>query len=394
MLIETAKDQICINQLIGQKREMMEAQGDVIVNDVKPDVLKVISSSGTACVYKKEVMEGKVRLDGSINTYVIYLADDEEGSVRSLNTVLDFTKFIDVEQSKPGMMLDENVVIKNFECNILNSRKINVKANLEASVKVYSNENVEVINNIEAMESIQVLKKQMSIHSLVGQGSSRTHAKETIAIETPDELAEIMQTKVRISGREAKVSYNKVLVKADLDVDAMYLTEDNRINTVNAKIPVMGFVDMPDVTDDNICDVKCKLKNLIIKPNNSEMHSIYIEAEIELVCFVYEEKQIDIIEDLYSTSSELKCRKRNIRTMARRHSQRERCNVKEQMAIPEIGANKLYNVDVKPSIVEMKKQGDKVVFEGEVGLEFLFEHNNAVTTKALNVPFNFIVETE
>ena len=63
MLVEIAKDQICINRLIGQKREACEAEGDVIVNDVKPDMLKVISASGTASVYKKEVMEGKVRLD-------------------------------------------------------------------------------------------------------------------------------------------------------------------------------------------------------------------------------------------------------------------------------------------------------------------------------------------
>jgi hypothetical protein len=63
MLVETSKDQICINQIIGQKKEMAVVEGDVIVNDIKPDILNVISSSGTACIYKKEVLEGKVRLD-------------------------------------------------------------------------------------------------------------------------------------------------------------------------------------------------------------------------------------------------------------------------------------------------------------------------------------------
>ena len=77
MVVETAKDQISINRLVGQKMELAESGGDVIVSDVKPDILKVINTSGTACVYKKEIMEGKVRLDGSINAYVIYQADDE-----------------------------------------------------------------------------------------------------------------------------------------------------------------------------------------------------------------------------------------------------------------------------------------------------------------------------
>lgn len=93
MLLETEKESVCINQLIGQKKEEIVAQGDVIVNDIKPDVLSIISTSGIPCIYKKEVMDGKVKLDGSINTYIIYLADSSEGQNRSLNTVIDFTRY-------------------------------------------------------------------------------------------------------------------------------------------------------------------------------------------------------------------------------------------------------------------------------------------------------------
>ena len=92
MLLETEKESVCINQLVGQKKDEITVEGDVIVNDIKPDVLSIISTSGIPCVYKKEVMDGKIKLDGSINTYIIYLADSDASSVRSLNTVLDFTR--------------------------------------------------------------------------------------------------------------------------------------------------------------------------------------------------------------------------------------------------------------------------------------------------------------
>ncbi len=92
MLLETEKENVCINQIVGQKKDEIIVEGDVIVNDIKPDVLNIVSTSGIPCVYKKEVMDGKVRLDGSINTYIIYLADSDDSTVRSLNTVLDFTR--------------------------------------------------------------------------------------------------------------------------------------------------------------------------------------------------------------------------------------------------------------------------------------------------------------
>jgi len=362
MLLETAKEQICMNQVIGEKREMTTVEGDVIVNDIKPDVLSVINTSGIASVYKKEVMDGKVRLDGSINTYIIYLADSDNGNVRSLNTVLDFSVFVNIEGCRAGMTLDDNVEIKNFECSVLNSRKVNIKANMEMNIKVYSNETVEMVSNVDDTPGMQVLKKQVSINSAVGYGTSRAFAKDTIAIDTPDDLAEIMKAGFRITNKEAKVSYNKVLVKADSMVNIMYLTEDNRINTVSTQIPIMGFVDMPNVTEENMCEVKCKLKNIVIKPNNTETHSIYVEAEIELICFVYETKNVDMIEDLYSTDADVSFNKQEIRTMCRKDRVQDTCSIREQIAVPEIGSNKLYDVDIRPSITDMTRQNGKVAF--------------------------------
>ena len=98
MLLETEKERVCINQIVEQNRREVEIEGDVIVNDIKPDVLNIISTDAVPCIYKQEVMDGKVRIDGSINTYIIYLADDENSAIRSLNTVLDFTQIIDIEE--------------------------------------------------------------------------------------------------------------------------------------------------------------------------------------------------------------------------------------------------------------------------------------------------------
>lgn len=119
MLLETEKERVCINKKVGQNMKETEVEGDVIVNDVKPDVLNIISADGIPCVYKKEIMDGKIRIDGSINTYIIYLADDENASVRSLNTVLDFTQVMDIEGCMTGMISKESVNIKSIECRVL-----------------------------------------------------------------------------------------------------------------------------------------------------------------------------------------------------------------------------------------------------------------------------------
>ena len=103
MVVETTKNQIVLNKIVGQKRENRQVETDVIVNDVKPDVLKVINTNGVISIYKKDVMDGKIRIDGAINTYIIYMADDEQGSIRSLNTSMDFTQVINMDNCKENM---------------------------------------------------------------------------------------------------------------------------------------------------------------------------------------------------------------------------------------------------------------------------------------------------
>ena len=301
---------------------------------------------------------------------------------------------MDIDNCKPGMTLDEEVTLKGIEHNIINSRKISVKANVEINARVYSNENTDIVSNIGDIENIQLLKTVVPISSLVGEGTNSVNVKETIKVDVADELAEIMRVRTRISGREAKISYNKVLVKADMHLDMMYLTEDGRINNNTTTLPIMGFVDMPNVNENNICDVKCKLKNFIVKPTTGESSSIHAEAEIELVCFVYEEKNIDIIEDLYSTASEVRATKREVKVVSKKQHRRERHVVKEQIQVPEIGSNKIYNIDVRPNITNMNRAGNKVVIQGELGLEFLFGVDKGVSTKNTNIPFECSIDSE
>ena len=82
MQVTASKETLCVNQIIGQKTDTAMVEEDFVVPDIKPDILNTISTNGTICIYKKEVMDGKVRLDGCINAYIMYLADDEESSFR------------------------------------------------------------------------------------------------------------------------------------------------------------------------------------------------------------------------------------------------------------------------------------------------------------------------
>ena len=175
MEVDVSKQSLTINKLIGTKRKTVTIEGDMIVPDVKPDILSTIDSVGNICIYKKEVLDGRVRYDGGINVYLIYLADSETDITRGLNTTLDFTQMVDMDECKQDMDIMDNMQIKNIECNVLNGRKINIKVEVEISIQLFLNQSIEVlkeINNVSSRTSMAEKINNMVENAQFSFGSS------------------------------------------------------------------------------------------------------------------------------------------------------------------------------------------------------------------------------
>ena len=396
MEVDATRQTITVNKLIIRKKEVVTIEGDMIVPDVKPDILNTIDTVGNVCIYKKEVLDGKVRFDGSINLNVIYLADTDNDFTRGLTNSLDFTQIIDVDNCKAGMELRNNINIKDIECKVLNGRKINTRVTLEIEIFIYSNEEINILKQINNVEGIQTLNSNMQINNLIGTGSCRASAKDTISLNEEDNLAEILKTEVKLCNNEMKVSYNKILLKADANVKIMYLTESGDIKVVSSNIPVMGFIDMANVSENNILNSNYEIKNILVKPNSAEQHSIYVEIEFEICCDAIDSIEVELIQDMYCPSGNLEFKQKEVNTIMGKQINKNICNIKERISIPEISNNKIYDVEIMPTINNTNILNGRIVYEGELNLNFIFssEANTRIDTKKYTLSFTFNIDNE
>lgn len=394
--VDVGKEKLCMNKVVGKKTDTFFIEGDVIIPDSKPDILNPISTCGNVCIYKKEVLDGKIKFDGTVMVYVMYLADSDKDMVRALNTSLDFSHIIEDKNCKSEMTTVDCIKIKSIECKVLNGRKINLKVSLEITSTIYANEETEMITKVSNIDDIQTLKENLIVNSKVGEGSTKAYAKETIVLDNTDNLAEILKAQIYINNQDFKISYNKILAKADANVKILYLTEDNEIKMQEAVIPIMGFIDMPNISEEHLCELNYCLSNLVIKPNSQEEHSIYIEAEINLSCMVYENKEVELIQDLYSPSKCLEFKQKEIKTTVDKKTQKQVCNIRQKIEIPEMENKKIYNVTVTPTINDSKITNGKIIYEGEIELEFLHEADNSakIDTKNQKLNFDFTMELD
>ena len=390
MQVDLCKDKIYINKVVAEKRELFFVQDDIIVPDSKPDILSSINVSGNVCVYKKEVEHDKVKIEGNINTYVMYLPESADDNLRALNCNMDFSKSIPVPSVKEGMVLITKCEIKDIECKVINGRKISLKAGVEVLIKVFSNEDVEFITSCENIEDIQTLNQDITINSLIGNSKTSIYAKETLNIEATDELAEILQVEINLCNKDVKLSYNKVLTKADAEIKILYLTEDNRIGRAEGKVPIIGFIDIQNISEDNQVDINYEIKNIIIKPNQVEDHSIYVELEVEPSCMAYVNKNISLIEDLYSPTKNLEFSQKRISTTSNIVQSTNEFTLKENIQVQGIENGNIVNVKLTPIINNISVKDSKLTYVGEIKLDFILSNENTLTSRTAKIPFEVI----
>lgn len=412
MEINTTKETLNVNKVVCEKKEIINIQGDMIVPDSKPDILSTINTSGNVCTYKKEIMDGKIKLDGNILAYIMYLADggtndtnsiDEENNeyrkvnksdnIRGLNTNLDFSESFNIPELESRMNVDIQPIIKSMECRVINGRKIGIQVTLEILIKIYSQEMLNIITEL-SNKNIQVLNKNMKVNSLLGDGTAKASLKENISIPSTDNLAEILNIQICLVDKDIKISYNKILAKADVEVKMVYLTEDGHICTTQSRLPLVGFIDMPNIAEDHICETTYMIKNIMIKPNSMEEHTVYIEMEVEIYCMAYEEKEVRIIQDMYCPGEKMNFEKNMVNTITNKQCKKNVCNIREKINIPELETGNILDVTIKPLINKENKLSGKITFEGELEANIIFSDNSTIgiNTKKVMIPFEQSVD--
>lgn len=393
MSIEVLQDNLCINRLIERKKKDIELETAVIVPDVKPDIINPIDLSGNVCIYKKELINGRVKIDGSIDSNIIYLADSETESIRGLNGNIDFSEFIEIDSEIMNADVDVNIEIKDMECNVLNGRKVNLKAVIEISVRIYSNDGINILKDIKGVSGLQKLDKIMQLNSMTGKNSTKAIAKENIILDPEEKIIEILKKEIRIINKDFKLSYNKIIAKAEVDIKILYLTSDGKIKFVEKILPITGFIDMENVTEENICDVKYCIKNILAKLNSENENSFYVEIEVEINCFVYETKDIEIIQDIYTPFSCLTYKDKTITAMVGLKTINDEYKISEQIVDPEICDNNIYNTSISTNINNIKIIEDRSICEGEAIVSFLYGNleNSNINKKEFRFPINYEV---
>lgn len=392
-----------MNKLKCKSNLQVTFDDDFNVPDMKPDISKLIKTQGEIKFNDQKINNGKLYTSGFLCFQVLYLSDETNRPVHCLQGQIPFEEIINLNDSCNQDTSTIKYEIEDITANIINSRKLSLKALVRLCVSVEDIYDEESAVSVDAEPDVQSMTKQIDVTNLAVNKKDNYRFRDEIVLPSGKScISEILYSNVELKNVEVRLLTDKFLAKGELSVFILYTgdSENSPMEYYETELPFSSTIDCNGCTEDMTPNISLDIvgRNVSVKPDSDgEERIIDLEAILELAIKIYEETQMQILQDVYSPIREITpvYKEAQYENLLMRNSNKAR--VTDRIRI-EDNSPRLLQIcygsgNVKIDGVEMMENGLQV--EGVIDVSILYisaDDTQPLQAIQSSVPFTQVIE--
>jgi len=284
---------------------------DFNVPDAKPDIAKIMKEQGNVVIREINPMNGKYMIRGDLCFQLLYISDEEEIPVHNMTGKISFEELVNMEEACGEENMSVQWDIDDMTAMLINSRKVSVKAVISLKCGTETVYDEETAIGIEEREDIQYQNKPIQITGVAMTKKDTYRIKDEITLPMGKaNIREILYSDLELRNTDTRVMEDKIAIKGDVLVFVLYMgdTREDILNCYEWEVPFNGFIECAGCNEKMISSIHMSIanKDLQVKPDeDGEERVLDLEAVLELDMKIYEEEELDVLSDVYSTMQEL-----------------------------------------------------------------------------------------
>ena len=310
-MLELEKQNLRRNRLKSQTGTQVTLDDDFIVPDTMSDMAEVILDSGIIQLEPVKVQRERITVRGKLDFHVLYRK--EEGGLQALGGSIPFEEAINVPDLDEKDYVSVSWQIEDLNTEMIHSRKLGIKAIVTLEVKAESLYDTEAAVDVRGEDDeihLQVRRERIPAAAIALRRKDTYRLKQDITLPGSKPVIErMLWTEMKLAGCQAKPLDGQIHLEGTLMVFALYEGgESGMVQWVEESIPFSGEVEMQGAAADMIPVIGLKLihRDLEEKPDyDGEMRELSVDAVIELDVRLYEEQELELLQDLYATNREI-----------------------------------------------------------------------------------------
>ncbi len=374
------------------------ADGNIIVPDVKPDILKILQVDAESYLEEKSVENGKLILKGKVNINVLYIPENEEDRVQCLNGTFEFCETVKKAEFEHGMDVVAVCDTSKVGYKLINSRKVGFEAQVIINATVTTEETTSFVCDIES-EQVELISGDVCIKEASQHKDFTLTIDETIDLPY-DIVVEILKGTAIITEKDCRSISGKLIVKGKACATVLYVTEKGSYEHIDFEIPFTEVFDWETINEDCECELNFDIieSEFCLKEGIEEgKKCIIASVRVQVSAFIDNFQHFKYIKDCYFTDStcnfdysnlvyEEVCAKPMFSTLVKHI-------IEKGENLPDISG--IYTSVAKPYITSTDVQNGRISVSGKILICVLYlsdDPQNPLAGLTEEVPFNHIIE--
>ncbi len=398
--MELIKKQVHYTQEGKRTFDQFYLDEDYNVPDAKEDVQQIIQGNGTVKIEDIKLVENYIRISGKLYFQILYVTATGDPQPAVLEGKIPFEEMVYTDGGEMESYFIQNIRIE-FTVSLVHSRKLSIRAMVEMEIGREKLEDEETTVDIDSPVPIYRKMKNVNLLELHTTKKDTYRIKEEITLPgTKESVGQLLLTDVSSRKLEIRLGQDEMQLKGELLVFCMYLSEDGKTDWLEQSVPYEGRIECGGVEEGMYYYVHNSLEDTLMDvrmDEDGEMRILGIEGTLNLRMNIYQEEEIELLEDLYSLEQNCDFETREAVYEELLVQNYSKCKVAERLSLPELKDDVLQicHSDGSVQIEHMELTEDGIQIEGILHISFLYlKADDAMPFGGWQgmVPFSYLLE--
>ena len=313
MDFQTEKESFCSLRELFSGSSEQPIDLDVTLPDYCPDISRILKCQVVPQISSRQIVGDRLTVEGTALIRLLYL-DEESRGVRNCELTSAFSAAFNLKQTPENPIVFTSVRVDFINCRAITKRRVDLHGAFTVYAKVLGVQREEMLADSSGA-GVMMRKKNCEADRFVSAAQQPFTVSETFELDPGKQAEALVRFGASGSVTDCKVIADKVIVKGEMVINILYLTdvEAGTLDTAQFTEPFSQIIDLDGVSDDCICDVRLELLSMQaqLTPSTAD-EPAQLEAEIHAEATAIAKccGPVPMITDAYSTQYETAIQKK------------------------------------------------------------------------------------
>ena len=329
-----------------QKKDIFRIKEEISLSSNKPNIGEILWDSVQLRSWDVRPGDGVLDIRGELFVFVLYAADDENGSRQWIESALPFQGQIDCTGCRPEMVPDIEVTLAERTLEVRpdydgEERILQLDAVLELDIRIYEEDTVQILEDVYApSKELTPIFGEESYESLLIRNYAKSRISDRIRIsENSPRLLQICHCRGEVKVDEIAKTEQGIKMEGAIEISVLYITADDEhpFALVTGMIPFSHLMEAEGITSEcsfhlhpqieqlsasmsgeeveikgtlslNLFAVRIMHQNCILDIEEKELDLKKLQERPGIVCYVVQPEDTlwDIAKKYYTTSEHIR----------------------------------------------------------------------------------------